>query len=202
MSLRKLFDYPIDLWRPTRLLDQHFGLCLDDDDLLSMPAILDRKLRRELLSAPYYRNWKPRNASKSSGQLVSSDKDAFRVNLDVQQFAPEEITVKATGENQITIEGKHEEKEDDHGYISRHFVRKYTLPKGHDISKVMSKLSSDGVLTITAPKIDAKPEVREIPIQQTGAPSKIIQQEPSDGNGVTQMDITENEQVIKKKKVK
>lgn len=103
-------------------------------------------------------------------------KDAFQVDLDVQQFAPEEITVKASGDNTITIEGKHEEKQDEHGYISRHFVRKYVLPKGHDIANVVSKLSSDGVLTITAPKADAQvDETRTIPIKQTGAPSKAVE---------------------------
>jgi crystallin alpha B len=51
------------------------------------------------------------------------------VNLDVHQFKPEEITVK-TIENYVIIEGRHQEKEDEHGYIQRHFVRKYLLPEG------------------------------------------------------------------------
>ncbi len=44
-----------------------------------------------------------------------------QVCLDVQQFKPEEVNVK-TVDNFVVIEGKHEEKEDEHGYISRHFV--------------------------------------------------------------------------------
>jgi len=50
------------------------------------------------------------------------------VNLDVTHFKPEEISVKVVG-NQVTIEGKHEEREDDHGLIQRYFKRTYILPK-------------------------------------------------------------------------
>ena len=71
--------------------------------------------------------------------------------MDVQHFKPEELAVKVT-DNIVTIEGKHEEKEDDHGFITRHFVRKYTIPANVDAEKLASNLSSDGVLTIEAPK--------------------------------------------------
>jgi crystallin alpha B len=69
----------------------------------------------------------------------------------VQQFSPDEITVK-TVDNDVIVEAKHEEKKDEHGFISRHFVRRYVLPMSHDAIGVTSSLSSDGVLTITAPK--------------------------------------------------
>jgi crystallin alpha B len=71
--------------------------------------------------------------------------------LDVQQFCPNEIAVK-TIDNYIVIEGKHEEKEDEHGYVARHFVRRYLLPKGVKPESVTSTISCDGVLTISAPK--------------------------------------------------
>lgn len=74
-----------------------------------------------------------------------------QVILDVQQFSPDEITVK-TVDNYVTVEAKHEERQDEHGYISRHFVRRYVLPPSHDLVNVTSTLSSDGVLTVTAPK--------------------------------------------------
>lgn len=100
--------------------------------------------------------------------------------MDVQHFRPDEITVRTKGENTIEIEGKHEEKPDEHGYVSRHFVRRYVLPRGHDINQVQSNLSSDGVLTITAPKIDDEvKEQRTVPIQQTGKPSKPIEAKKS-----------------------
>lgn len=98
------------------------------------------------------------------------------MNVDVQQFAPNEITVKTSGDNSIIVEGKHEEKPDEHGFISRHFVRRYVLPEGHDINQVVSNLSSDGVLTITAPKTEKGVEHKTIPIQHTGRPSKAVEE--------------------------
>lgn len=53
----------------------------------------------------------------------------------------------------MTVEGKHEEKHEEHGQIYRHFVRKYVLPEDCDIKSLESKLSSHGVLSITAPRI-------------------------------------------------
>jgi len=73
------------------------------------------------------------------------------VSLDVKEYKPEEITVKNV-ENVITVEGKHEEKQDEHGYISRHFVRRYVLPKDVDIDHCKVSLSSDGVLNLHVPK--------------------------------------------------
>lgn len=96
----------------------------------------------------------------------------FQINLDVQHFTPEEIHVKVV-DHSIIVEGKHEEKLDEHGYVSRSFTRRYVIPKNHNIDHVESKLSSDGVLTITVPKHEAiEGNVRKIPITHTGAPHK------------------------------
>lgn len=163
-------DYPV--FQPSRLLDQRFGLVLNPEDLLQ-PMILQRFLIR--CPAGYVRNWKSATSDSDAGSTVSFNKEKFQAVLDVQQFKPEEITVKVTGENTITIEGKHEEKKDEHGQIYRHFVRRYALPKGCDINKVESKLSSDGVLTITAPRTDVeKIEPKSVPITQTGEPAKPV----------------------------
>lgn len=111
---------------------------------------------------------------------VIQDKDKFQVKLDVKNFAPEEIKVKTIG-NYIQIEGKHEEKEDDKGYISRQFVRRFVLPRGHELKDVVSKLSSDGVLTVTAPRRIPLPEQQQeriIPISHVG-PEKEKKEESS-----------------------
>lgn len=159
--------------RPSRLLDQHFGLVLDPEDLLQ-PLTVPRFLTR--CPAGYVRNWKSAASSSDAGSTVTFDKDKFEAVLDVQQFKPEEISVKVTGDNIITVEGKHEEKKDEHGQIYRHFIRRYVLPKGCDIDKVESKLSSDGVLTITSPRTDVeKIEHKSIPITQTSEVSKKIE---------------------------
>ncbi|XP_060520886.1 alpha-crystallin B chain-like [Cylas formicarius] len=106
---------------------------------------------------------------------ITVDKDTFSVSVDVQQFKPEELSVKVTDDNSITVEGKHEERQDEHGYISRHFVRKYKLPEDCDIKQLRSRLSSDGVLSITAPKKEGKRlEYKEIPIIKTGKPAASV----------------------------
>lgn len=73
------------------------------------------------------------------------------------------------------ITGKHEEKEDDHGLVARHFVRKYMVPEQCDPEKVTSTLSSDGVLTIVAPRkpeaVEAKKE-RIVNVEHTGEPAE------------------------------
>lgn len=169
MSLIPLFFN--DNWyssQPTRLMNQHFGLGLDLDDLSTRGF-------RTICPAIYYRPWRSAASQKDSGSVVSTNEDGFEVKLDVEQFKPEEITVKVTGKNTVTIEGKHKEKQDEHGFISRHFVRKYVLPEGHDMTSITSNLSSDGVLSIAAPRIEESgTEHRSIPIQETGEPAKAI----------------------------
>ncbi|CAH1104471.1 unnamed protein product [Psylliodes chrysocephalus] len=109
------------------------------------------------------------------------EKDKFHANFDVQHFKPEEISIKVTGDNAVTIEAKHEEKQDEHGQIYRHFLRKYVLPKNCDTSRLESKLSSDGVLSITAPIIGDKVD-RNIPISQTGKPARSVQNKPENAS--------------------
>lgn len=160
MLFRDWWD-DFELSRPSRLLDQQFGLGINRDDLLSS---------FNLRNSRYLRPWRSNILSRQdSGSTIANDSEKFQVILDVQQFAPNEITVK-TSNNSIIVEGKHEEKQDEHGYISRHFVRRYILPVDHDINDVVSTLSSDGILTVTAPKKSLKPQNTErvVPITQTG----------------------------------
>uniref|UniRef100_W5L9K8 Heat shock protein beta-1 n=1 Tax=Astyanax mexicanus TaxID=7994 RepID=W5L9K8_ASTMX len=81
---------------------------------------------------------------------IKQTPESWKVSLDVNHFSPEELTVK-TKDGVVEIIGKHEERRDEHGYISRSFTRKYTLPPGADVEKVTSSLSPEGVLTVEAP---------------------------------------------------
>ncbi|XP_067645450.1 heat shock protein 23-like [Eurosta solidaginis] len=113
--------------------------------------------------------------------LATVGKDGFQASMDVQQFKPSELTVKVVDDH-VVVEGKHEEREDDHGYISRHFVRRYALPKGFEADKVVSTLSSDGVLTVRVPKpaIEDKSNERVIQIQQTGPAHLNVKENPKE----------------------
>ncbi|XP_055625546.1 protein lethal(2)essential for life-like [Toxorhynchites rutilus septentrionalis] len=165
------WDVPL---RTSRILDQHFGSGITADDLLSAFTTAAADLNR--LRSGYNRPWRSSSVASrnDAGSKVNVASDKFQINLDVQQFSPEEINVTAN-EKCIMVEGKHEEKQDEHGYISRHFVRRYMLPAGHDTNDIVSSLSSDGILTITAPR-KALPavETRTIPVVKTGEPMEEI----------------------------
>lgn len=156
-------------------LEPHHARHFSADRWSPSPWDISHELRSLAALSNYYKGSVP-----DSERHVAFDKHAFQVNVDVQQFAPDEITVKTSGDNSIIVEGKHEEKHDEHGSVSRHFVRRYVLPKGHDINQVVSHLSSDGVLTIKVPTADpAGGDHKVIPITQTGVPSKAVENKPS-----------------------
>lgn len=145
-----------------RLTDQHFGLGLTPQDYLTIVAVPQAN--------NYSRPWRNlQAAARDIGSTIKEEKDKFQVNLDVQHFAPEEISVK-TVDGYLVIEAKHEEKQDQHGFISRSFSRRYALPEGIEANNVTSKLSTDGVLSITAPlKVSPKASnERVVPIVHTG----------------------------------
>lgn len=151
-----------DFARPT-IYDQNFGVGLPLTDFIrdfSVP-----------LRSGYMRPWRHVGAQESGLSNVINDKDSFKVNLDVQQFKPEELKVKVA-DNYLVVEGKHEERSDEHGFISRQFTRRYRLPENVDQNALKSTLSSDGVLQLCAPKVAAVEEGgRSIPITQTNQPA-------------------------------
>ncbi|XP_053619096.1 protein lethal(2)essential for life-like [Plodia interpunctella] len=161
-----------------KLLDQTFGMALTPNDILTnilSPFHHFQPFLSPFAMHDYFRPWRQlASLSKDLGSTIKSDKDKFQVNLDVQHFSPEEISVK-TADGYVVIEAKHEEKQDEHGFVSRQFVRKYTLPEGAESENVVSELSSDGILTVTAPRkvVDDKGE-RVVPITKTGP----VRQEP------------------------
>ena len=111
-------------------------------------------------------------ANKPTAYPVINKNGWMMVSMNVKQFTPDELIVK-TIDNCIIVEGRHEDKEDIHGVISRHFIRKYMLPKGYDPNEVVSTLSSDGILTVKAPppvppQADEENTERIVDIQQTG----------------------------------
>ncbi|KAK6636847.1 hypothetical protein RUM43_010511 [Polyplax serrata] len=127
--------------------DFHFGIFSNDFDF---PRAVVRVPRSRACCRPCPTSHE-RKAKKSSEVAVPTSDNEFKVNIDVQDYKPENLSVKIV-DNTITIEGKHEEKQDEHGYISRQFSRRYVLPEGVDTNNVVSRLSTEGVLSISAPK--------------------------------------------------
>jgi crystallin alpha B len=98
---------------------------------------------------------------------VANDPNKFVVKLDCSHFKPEEIEVK-TIDNNIMIHGKHEEKMDKHGWVTREFTRRYALPEECQAKEVTSSLQPSGVLLIEAPKKRLEPikdNERVVPIK-------------------------------------
>ena len=61
---------------------------------------------------------------------VKYDNKVFEVKLDVSSFKPEDIQVTVNDtDSKLVITGKHQEKPDDHGYISREFNRQIYIPE-------------------------------------------------------------------------
>lgn len=150
------FEYDLPRW-PRRLLNQNFGLTLSPEDLFSATSAPISPI------IPRYPVW----WTKDSGSSIKLEKDKWQISVDVQHFAPDEITVK-TSNGYIVVEGKHEEKQDEHGYISRQFVRRFNIPEDTNADAIESKLSSDGVLTVLASRKDTPKGERSVPITHTG----------------------------------
>ncbi|XP_058457146.1 protein lethal(2)essential for life-like isoform X1 [Malaya genurostris] len=159
----------------------------DDWDLPLYTRVLEKSITQEVLADDpfYWRHpplpplrwsslWRPWRyfSLRDVGSRIDSDRDKYTIEVDVHQFAPHEVTVRKT-DKYVTIEGKHEEKRDELGYVTRQFSRRYLVPIGYDASLIVSSLSSDGVLTVTAPRIGMPaPKVEKyVPIWHTGKPA-------------------------------
>ena len=61
--------------------------------------------------------------------------------------------------------------QDEHGFISREFHRKYRIPADVDPLTITSSLSSDGVLTVNGPRKQVSGPERTIPITREEKPA-------------------------------
>ncbi|XP_041667413.1 heat shock protein beta-1-like [Cheilinus undulatus] len=157
---------PFPNWtQPSRIFSQDFGLppFLEPSDLdwldwakrrlatFSWPGYTQTPLLPPF-SGQHPAAGNPKGARQLTGGVseVQTGQDSWRISLDVNHFSPEEITI-TTKEGYLQISGNHEERQDEHGSVSRCFTRKYKLPQGVDLQHISSSLSSDGVLSIEAP---------------------------------------------------
>jgi crystallin alpha B len=68
--------------------------------------------------------------------------DEYKLALNMQQYSPDDITIKLNG-NELTVEAA------GHG---EQFHQKHVIPDTIDLDAMSSSFSSDGVLVIKAPK--------------------------------------------------
>lgn len=101
-------DYDVDfeplLSRPrtSRLIDQHFGRALRRNDLIT--SLANTQISSPAPRSPYYRPWGSALSRQDSGSTLNVEKNKFEIILDVQQFTPNEISVKTT-DKFVVIEG-------------------------------------------------------------------------------------------------
>jgi hypothetical protein len=105
-----------------------------------------------------------RRMMADTGVHIVDNAHMFGVQMDTSAYKPEEIDVKVRArlfhvyvcwhwqvhdENKhitfLMVTGKHEEKADEHGFISRHFTRRFTLPKDVNIQELHCNLSNEGL---------------------------------------------------------
>merc|ERR1711953_272557 len=91
---------------------------------------------------------------------VSCSNDKFMVQLELPGFNPEDFSLK-TKDNVIVLEAVHEGKSDGES-TSRKFVKEFKVPEGVIQDQLQSSYSSEGILTIHAPRKINAPEGAEV----------------------------------------
>jgi len=104
----------------------------------TLPAVPDRAMAQ--------------SSDMSPKAKVSYDQDKFQVEFNVQDYTPEELSIKTEGDVLIVL-AKHQTKaEGGQSFVSKQFEQRFSLPSGVKIEKIASSLSKDGVLTVSAPR--------------------------------------------------
>merc|ERR1712018_668589 len=91
---------------------------------------------------------------------VSCSNDKFMIQLELPGFMPEDFSLK-TKDNVILLEAVHEGKADGES-TSRKFVKEFKVPEGVVQDQLQSSYSSEGILTIQAPRKINAPEGAEV----------------------------------------
>lgn len=77
-----------------------------------------------------------------------------QIVMDVHEFTDGKVKVRVVGERELVVEGSTEKEEEGNSSISSHsFRRRFSLPRQTDMAAITSVMSSDGILTISAPKV-------------------------------------------------
>ncbi|KAK4317819.1 hypothetical protein Pmani_011143 [Petrolisthes manimaculis] len=102
-----------------------------------------------------YRKLRTRDMRDENQAVTTSEDEAnYKYVVDVHDFTTSggEVTVNVLEEGQLVVEGRVEREEEGGARASRHFTREFTLPRNVKEEDIVAVMSSDGVLTIIAPK--------------------------------------------------
>ncbi|XP_042213196.1 uncharacterized protein LOC121860193 [Homarus americanus] len=115
-----------------------------------------------------YRNLRQRNLKEENQAVtVKEDQHTHKIIVDVQDFVNGgEVTVKTVDNREVVIEG-HIEKQEGNTRSSKRFCKRFVLPEDIDVETVTSVVSTDGVLTIIAPRKPSAKPVMDVSVQKT-----------------------------------
>ncbi|XP_027233924.2 uncharacterized protein, partial [Penaeus vannamei] len=112
-----------------------------------------------------YRELRSRHLEENLAVTVTSDKTGHKFVMDVHDFMDGgEVSVKAVNERELVVEG-HLEKKEDGSKSSKQFLRRFVVPGDIEVEAVTSVMSSDGVLTVSAPKKKCQRKEAVVPVQ-------------------------------------
>jgi len=99
-----------------------------------------------------YRSLRERDLKdETQAMKTTEDQHGHKVVMDVHDFMTGDIKVKVVDNKEVVVEGR-VEKQDGGFRSTKSFCRRFNFPGKVDMEAVTSAMSSDGVLTITAPK--------------------------------------------------
>ncbi|XP_053727093.1 heat shock protein beta-8 [Synchiropus splendidus] len=85
----------------------------------------------------------------SRSSPITTGGEPWKVCVNVHSFKPEELNVK-TRDGFVEVSGKHEEKQEEGGIVTKNFTKKIQIPLDVDPLTVFASLSPEGVLIIEA----------------------------------------------------
>lgn len=124
-------------------------MTFEDDDLQKRLEAFKNKSALALAS----------KADTAHNLQVSCSNDKFMIQLELPGFLPEDFNLK-TKDDIILLEANHEGKGD--GSTTRKFQKEFKVPEGVAKDQLQSFYSSEGILTISAPRKINAPEGAEV----------------------------------------
>ncbi|XP_062398474.1 heat shock protein beta-8 [Sardina pilchardus] len=147
----------------SRFMEDDFGIPFPEDLSMDWPGWARPRLSTRL-NAPWTGGLRtagfPRSSmgsptvyssrySEPRSSPTPNPDEPWKVCVNVHSFKPEELNVK-TKDGFVEVSGKHEEKQDEGGIVTKNFTKKIQIPADVDPLTVFASLSPEGVLIIEA----------------------------------------------------
>jgi len=114
----------------------------EDYTVTSPPMSPPPEMNHKVSGAADYTAPGPNQTAEATVLLKVKDGDEYKLALNMQQYSPDDITIKLNGNELIVEAAGHGEQ----------FRQKHVVPDNINLDLMSSSFSSDGVLVIKAPK--------------------------------------------------